>query len=80
MQMASMTFRQDITDSKALDRELFNVACEVAHSIPNVSFLSKYQKNLTFIGLAILLENLWTICKFRQIYPYCPQFVGCFRK
>lgn len=58
MQMASMTLRQDITDSKALDRELFNVACEVAHSIPNVSFLSKYQKNLTFIGLAILLENL----------------------
>jgi Nucleotidyltransferase/DNA polymerase involved in DNA repair len=30
---AERTFRQDISDAKSLDRELFNVACEVAHRI-----------------------------------------------
>ncbi len=30
---AERTFRQDISDSRSLDRELFNVACEVAHRI-----------------------------------------------
>ena len=29
---AERTFRQDITDSKALDRELFNVACEACNT------------------------------------------------
>lgn len=35
---AERTFRQDITDLKALDRELFNVACEVAHRIRRDEF------------------------------------------
>lgn len=35
---AERTFRQDITDPKALDRELFNVACEVAHRIRRDEF------------------------------------------
>lgn len=32
------TFRQDITDPKALDRELFKAACEVAHRIRRDEF------------------------------------------
>ena len=35
---AERTFRQDIEDPKALDRELFNVACEVAHRIRRDEF------------------------------------------
>ena len=35
---AERTFRQDITDPKALDRELFNAACEVAHRIRRDEF------------------------------------------
>lgn len=35
---AERTFRQDINDPKALDRELFNAACEVAHRIRRDEF------------------------------------------
>lgn len=35
---AERTFRQDITDAKSLDRELFNAACEVAHRIRRDEF------------------------------------------
>ena len=35
---AERTFRQDITDPKGLDRELFNVACEVAHRLRRDEF------------------------------------------
>lgn len=35
---AERTFREDITDPKALDRELFNAACEVAHRIRRDEF------------------------------------------
>lgn len=35
---AERTFRQDITDARDLDRELFNVACEVAHRIRRDEF------------------------------------------
>ena len=37
---AERTFRQDITDPKALDRELFNAACEVAHRIRRDEFFA----------------------------------------
>ncbi len=35
---AEKTFREDITDPKSLDRELFNAACEVAHRIRRDEF------------------------------------------
>ena len=35
---AERTFREDISDPKALDRELFNAACEVAHRIRRDAF------------------------------------------
>lgn len=35
---AERTFRQDISDAKSLDRELFNAACEVAHRIRRDDF------------------------------------------
>lgn len=35
---AERTFREDIRDPKALDRELFNAACEVAHRIRRDEF------------------------------------------
>lgn len=37
---AERTFAQDIANAKALDRELFNVACEVAHRIRRDHFLA----------------------------------------
>lgn len=37
---AERTFSQDITSAKALDRELFHVACEVAHRIRRDHFLA----------------------------------------
>lgn len=49
---AERTFRQDITDPKALDRELFNVACEVAHRIRRDEFyasgVSVFVKTMDF--------------------------------